>query len=472
MKLFSKKTVLLSIAVLALVSLAPACADTPTEDVDAGVTDDTQGGGDGVVGTPDGETGVDGATVDSAADPDAVTDPDGDDPDTTTDPDGEDPDTITDPDADTPDGVDPDDTVVEDVVDGKKLPLPDCAKPCGKDQVCSMAQVCGKCPTQTICGPGPDGKWKPYDNDCEAIWELEAYDGLNPDDFFPNACPECSECSPTEKPDPKGFCATLKSGTKVSVDMMCKTKCLDLAEDGGINPTYGACKSKCSLPKVNGGAGCPISKYQPVCSKTDNKTYQTECAMQACDLQGCFPVGDGTQSGQCAPGSMTKDCDGECYDATKWPNCNGDCNPVCGITGKGAGQTFRNTCVAQATGAKVGNCDGISATPKDKCSAELYKEEGLACCPDVDYTIVKQVCASNGSGITASWVTFRSNAEYTCLTTGDSSWVKQYNGPCICNCALEGNAVCGADGLQYANSCQAKCYNGDSFTWKDGPCGG
>ena len=49
-------------------------------------------------------------------------------------------------------------------------------------------------------------------------------------------------------------------------------------------------------------------------------------------------------------------------------------------------------------------------------------------------------------------------------------WEFKYLGACICKCNKTDKAVCGADGLTYQNACQAKCYNDDSFTWKDGAC--
>ena len=192
-------------------------------------------------------------------------------------------------------------------------------------------------------------------------------------------------------------------------------------------------------------------------------------------------MGGTAKSAQCTPGKMEVECGGECYDSKKWNDpsskdkCPNGCNPVCAvISGKGAGKarTYRNGCIAKGSGASVLGCDGVSATAKDKCSAELYQPvTNGSCCPDVDYSIVKQVCASKGTGSTATWFTFRNQSEFDCLTAGEKGkWTFQYLGPCVCDCPQTSKPVCGDDGLTYQNGCQAKCYNGEKFGWKDGAC--
>lgn len=351
------------------------------------------------------------------------------------------------------------DDVAETVEDAgpppKKLPLPDCAKNCAE---------CSKCPDTPMCLAG-----KSYKNDCEAICELQAFDW--PTGFEPTQgkCPECSFCTPDAPKE--AWCATLKNGAQITTETKCETECLDLATDKGINPTKGPCKSKCSQPPENGGGGCSPTAYQPVCSKKDGTTYTTACAMQNCDLQGCYAAGQSAMTQECTPGTMVVECPGECYDAGKWGSCTNDCKPVCAIGKTGKAISYRNGCIANTENAKVLSCEGVSTTPKDKCSAEMYGTVGTGCCPDVDYGSIKQVCYSKGTDV-ADWMTFRNQGEYNCLIPDADKklWTFQYQGPCIGNCPLTQKLVCGDDGQQWDNACQAKWYNGDSYTWKDGPC--
>ena len=354
----------------------------------------------------------------------------------------------------------PDISAVPDGSKPKLLPLPGCAK-------ANCANCKSKCPAAPVCGPDT----KTYYNDCEAICSLQLFDGLDPKLWAAQACPACGGCTINDVPeagfgtDPlAGWCVTLSNGAKMTVSMECEAKCLDSV----TKPTLGACKSVCSQPKDNGGAGCNFTKYMPVCGG-DAKTYFSDCHLQACNLQGCFPVGENVKSAACTPGTMTTECQGECFDAAKTPDCDKACDPVCAITIAQKGQTYRNACIAAVDGAKVATCDGISTTKADICSATLYKSKG--CCPDVDYSVLKQVCASLTTGSGAdTWVTFRSQSEYQCLSAGTQGWNKQYNGPCICNCNNDDKPVCGDDGLTYANACQATCYNGKQFNYKTGPC--
>ena len=353
---------------------------------------------------------------------------------------------------------------------------------------------------------------KTYKNDCEAILALKAYDW--PQGYAPTQgkCADCKDCigvslkcntqkKECEECDGKGcigngetcaknedcewtpVCATLKSGAKVTVEVPCEAKCLDLADNVGINPKNGACKSKCSAPPPDGG-GCPMSVWQPVCSKKDGKTYASECAMQNCDLQGCYPAGADAKTAECESAKMEIECPGECWDSTNatWSKagCTSECKPVCGIAKNQKGISFRNKCVAAAEGANVSSCDGVSSTKNDKCSAQLYVDNGAPCCKDVQYELVKPACASFGSGADAEWYTFRSKAEFTCWDdkakaqkkddATATQWEFKYQGACICKCPKTDKPVCGADGWTYQNACQAKCYNGDLFTWKTGAC--
>ena len=472
----------------------PDTAQEDTEEADG--TDDASGPGDSAV--------ADGSPSDSAAvDADATAGTDGDAPVGT---DGTSPgDTASgsdaaadasDQDSVTPgsDAVSPD---AADAVVKPKLPLPDCAQ--GN---CLNCLNPAKCPVQQICVDGTT-----FANDCDAICKLQAFDGLDKvaKTLLPKACPDCEACGTTfTKCNTQTklcakcengkctdgskscsaaadcltafeACATLKSGAKVTINLPCMASCIDV--DPKINVTNGACKSTCSQPAPAGG-NCPMDAYQPVCAKEDGKSYATACAMNHCDLAGCDGLGETAKTSACTANTLTKECDGECFaDAIKVSdtakNCPKECTPVCGITKIGKGQSFRNQCLAENAGAKVGDCTGISTTNQDLCSASFFKAK--PCCPDVKYgpADIKQVCASRQADkpeAKDTWVTFRNAAEFKCLTAGDGKWTQQYLGPCICDCTDVAQPVCGADGLTYTNGCQAECYNGKGFDFKNGPC--
>ncbi|MSP92350.1 MAG: hypothetical protein EXR79_11185 [Myxococcales bacterium] len=466
----SRFIVATSFAVFALLG-AVACAEDPVkantstggedagEDPDSGPRGDAtaraETSGDG--GSPrTGDVKADAATGDGTAAPaDGVVDTDG----------TAGPDAVT-PGADVSGTVDGGVTVdaTADVAPLSTLELPACAGPKTLSDKQRCANCKSKCTEFAVCGVSPTGKMTQYANDCVAVCE-------GGKSLLPKACPSCAECKPTDVPDPLGFCATLATGVEVTVKMECEIKCVDAKKTADGKPVYykGPCKQSCSKPTTQGGGGCNLLKLQPVCA-AGQKTYTNDCAMQNCEKPGCFPVGDQVKSDACAPAKMIKECDGACFDVAKTPICKPDCDPVCGILKSGKGQSFRNACTAGAAEATVGVCDGISATKNDVCSSSLYKAKG--CCPDVDYSVVNQVCASKSDGKGGSqWVTFRNNDEYKCLTAGVTGWVTEYKGPCLCSCTNTEKFVCGDDGQTYVNKCQAECYNPNGkFGWKDGPC--
>lgn len=488
-----------------LVLVLAACGADPAPKADTTTVEDTEGNTDEDVATGEDGGGSDGSTrrTDAGGGSDAS---DGAAVDAVIE-DTETPDTVADAEADTPapqDTETPDtaaDTAAQDVPPKPKLPLPDCAQ--GSPSNCLNFD---KCPKNPICIDGTT-----YANDCEAIVKLNSFEGLDPflNKLLKGACPECAacgsesikcntqtklcalctggtckdtttQCQKTTDCGSLTWCATLNNGAKVEVNLPCKAKCLDLDTKFSPNPSVGACKSMCSQPPPK-GAGCPMNSYQPVCAKEDGKTYANACALQNCDLQGCYAVGSAGKTDLCAPKAMTVECEGECFaEASKVTpeaaNCPKDCNPVCGVTALGVGRSFRNQCLAVNAGAKVGDCTGMQNRPWDKCSAELYKGKG--CCADVDYSYlgIKPVCGSrlaDKAGDPDTWVTFRNMAEYKCLTAGDNKWTLQYMEPCKGNCPLTGTKVCGDDGNPYENACVAEYWNKDlvGFTYyipKDG----
>ncbi len=476
--------------IASLTAWSAACADPPPAEEDATGTDDPDGSSvDGNIedgaGNADGSaTTKDGGATDDKDAPATPKDADkvdtgGDPVDAGDLPDGEAPD----PDAT---GTDKDagGTADSGGVIKPKLPLPECALSC--DQ-------CAKCPDAQMCV----GKTT-YANDCFAVCDLQAFDW--PKGYKPvqGKCPDCEFCSAGDKPGatPK-FCAKTKSGPWVPVWMECELGCVELPDDkdsceggkckkGGVtcktdfecNKKYviaGGCakQNACMQPP----SSCPVAKFQPVCA-SDGESYQTTCAMNNCGLKGCYPLESDTKSAGC-DGKLTKLCDGECYDETKWKGCENDkaCKPVCGIHKDGKGISYRNGCIANLEGASVADCEGI-VVQNGKCSAQLYAGandgKGRGCC-DIDYSIKKPVCASRtDKDGKATWYTFRSNGEFDCLTSAPDekkNWTFQYLGPCVCQCPDALKAVCGADGQTYQNACQAECYNGKDFQYKPGECG-
>ncbi len=470
-RMFSGKF-LNAFAVSALLVGAFACG-APVAPTDAGGTEDPDGTDDTVaIGDgADTTTTIDG---DSAAHPDTENLPDGTETSAVTEIVGEG--VVIDA---LPDGTTAVDAeIVEDVPsvpDGTKpktLPLPACAGKAGDYSEKTRCANCKlKCDKDEICGGSTT-----YYNDCEAICLNSAYDGLEklvpPVDFLPQPCPACKECKVTDKFDKFPWCVTLKSGAEIEVQLKCEIGCTDFkpksATDLAPSAVWGLCKSSCSKP-APGGPGCSLTKYKPLCAKEDGKTYAGQCHMENCDLQGCSPVGEMVKTAACAPQKMTKECDGECFDKNKTPNCPETCDPVCGIKPNKYGQTYRNACVAVAASAPPIDCKNVSSTAADICSASLYKGKG--CCGDVDYSLINPICASQTVAGKETFVTFRTQAEFDCMTTNQVGWQFKYVGPCVCSCEAKTDLVCGDDGQNYNNACFAECYNpGGKFGYKPGAC--
>ena len=455
-----------------VLTVAPGCGNNGTTTTESGATDDTSTAEDGTVSTDD----TSGSTDDTSSDTIASDIADTAEPKDAT---------------ETADvGVDTQDAGTDATIDIQKdtngLEKLLCKEAKGS---CALCSLCPAFPVCTLASLGGTDL-KTYPNDCAAICALNAtkwpeeVGGADPatgGKLWPTKCPACPACTPDDmdKAEP-GSCVTTNSGTSVTVDHLCEAACVpDVKLDANNKPIAksGKCKLACTDP-VPAGGGC-TSKLQPVCSATDGNTYVNACQMQNCDKKGCFPEGTQTLSTTCTPGSMTKECDGECYDKSKTPNCSVSCNPTCARSTKklNGGQvvdvakTFRSSCVAQAEGYKTGDCTGVSATPADTCSYQIY--DNRPCCADVDYGFVFPVCASQPqTGKPDLFVTFVNKGEFDCFAKADPTWLSQYDGACVCNCTANEQPQCGADGITYLNPCQAQCYNKDNpaFTFVPGPC--
>lgn len=476
------------LTIAALTAWSTACSDPPAEtDEDANINGNDTAGADGTIAgdvtTADGAALKDGETP-TTTDGGGTTTKDGDSPAGDANMADGAP-TKADGSVVGADGSGDDGAGSPDIPQKKQLPLPSCAFTCGD---------CAKCTDTVMCVDG-----KTYTNDCYAICDLQDFDWPSNHKLYQGKCPECPSCGAGDKPGDKPlFCAKTKAGPWIPVMLECELNCVEFPDDadkcegGKCGVTGTTCKTdfECNKKYIQAGgcekqnacmqapASCPVKKFLPVCAD-DGHSYQNTCAMDNCDLKGCYPLGEEAKSGGCKAGELKILCEGECYDSTKWKACasDQDCQPVCGIHKDGKGISYRNKCIANFEGASVGSCDGISATPSDKCAAQLYADandgKGRGCC-DIDYTIVKPVCASRlGADNKSTWYTFRSNGEFDCLTAGASEkgkWNFQYQGPCICQCPDVSKPVCGADGQTYQSACQATCYNGANFTYKDGTC--
>ena len=384
---------------------------------------------------------------------------------------------------DAPDAIDTGSDVAVDVDTSKPdIPMPPiCPEAKGSCALCTL------CPAFPVCTLKEVGKpdLKTYPNDCAAMCALNAINWPSEvgTQLWASECPACPLCTPTDMKTASPYCVTLNSGAKVTVEHQCEIGCLPDAkmQVDGKTPvaSKGACKAKCTDPVSSGGAGCKV-KGQPICAQQDNSTYTNQCQMENCDIAGCYPDGATAKTAACAPGSMTKECDGACYDAKKTPSCPATCSPVCGISKKKLlngqtltiGTSFRSACIAAAEGATVGDCAGISNSSADACAGGvLYTAKG--CCENVDYGIIHPVCASQTvAGKPDQYVTFQNQGEYDCLTAGTSTWTFQYASACVGSCSGNYQPVCGADGFTYQNACQADYYNppAGTFTYTNGPC--
>ena len=443
---------------------------------------------------PGGDTSEDSGTTDDAQDADDVADaPESDVPDAA---DAEVQDDVGDsgPPADAPsevsgtkDGGGDSDSV--DAADIKKDTGPSYLdKICAKaNKSCSLCSLCGDYPVCTIKAIGST-EFTTYPNDCFAICGLKADNwpaevgGATGGKLWPKECPGCAACTPDDmKLTNDQYCVTLNSGAKQQVEHKCEIGCVaDAKMDASGKPITlkGPCKLKCTDPVASGGAGCK-AKGQPICATEDNGTYSNVCKMENCNIAGCYADGGSAATANCAPGKMTKNCDGACYDKNKWPTCKDDCAAVCGVkeiklaNGKTqlVGSSYRNACIAAAEGAKINDCTNISMNASSICSASLYNNKG--CCDGVEYNIIHPLCAvQTVTGKPDLWVTFRNQGEFTCLTQNDPSWIIKYPTACVCECEDTYVPVCGANGFTYTNACQAECFNPPkgSFSWTNGAC--
>jgi hypothetical protein len=256
---------------------------------------------------------------------------------------------------------------------------------------------------------------------------------------IPTTCPDVVEpvcgCDGMQY---QNQCEAAKAGVSVSADGTCSTSC------GG--PSVLTCSDKttyCHFADVICGAGNAVGTCDPIpasCTNAtpltvcgcDGKTYASRCDAQAagtsvntlgpCPCGG--PAGTACEAGKycqfTAGTCTTPDPAGTCVTVPAAGTCSAFSSPVCGCDGK----TYDNACVAAEQ--KI----SVAAT-------------GL--CP----------CGGPG-GVTCAATEFCSYPTTTstaglCLTPGNLGTCE----PRPTVCAPVTSPVCGCDGVNYDNPCQA-----------------
>ena len=268
---------------------------------------------------------------------------------------------------------------------------------------CTDASECGK---GQYCELGPDcaaGHCVDPPGDCGGV-SLASVCGCNGESF-------------------KSSCHANMAGVTVASDGACVTTCASDAECGDgqyCKKADGLCsagKGTCAAKPT--GVLCPAA-VEWVCG-CSGKSYQNSCyaelAGDTLHNQGKCD-GDVCETGDCGPDSL---CAGECSGANKATcspkptDCPGTKDVVCGCDGV----TYTNECLAAQNGTSV-QAAGACALATDVCSANL------GCAAD-------EYC-SKGLG--------------SCSTLGKCAALPTA-------CTDEDDPVCGCDGVNYSNPCEA-----------------
>lgn len=239
--------------------------------------------------------------------------------------------------------------------------------------------------------------------------------GESTDDFIlrKGKCSECLDCDLQDECERLSFvtcgkiCAEV-DGVEASYPDLCVLKTASGCSDDydTLIVNYGDCQRPPCDP-------CLGQAYNPVCG-SNNKTYWNNCEFN--NASTCF--GDTGVTRACLGACTTDSC-------TVCPNT---CDPVCGDDNV----TYMNACAATTCGTK----------------GKLVAYNG-ACCPECDAQPTNQVCTTAGN-------LYRNSCYAAC------------HGETLCSAT--GDAVCGNDGKDYVNACEANCRAGGVL--HDGPCVG
>ena len=398
-------------------------------------------------------------------------------------------------------------------LDGECVCKPNCTgKECGNDSCdgscgdCQEGWTCnadGSC--ECTCAP-IDNKvcdlatGKTYPNACEANCA-----GVDPADINKGACPTCEDLCTEDETQSGPMCA-VDSATYAS---FCQLKCTigdQECELGDCAQVFyaGACQPEnCDI--------CKGEPFNPICNLDSMVTYYSKC-----DFLSCYPDCD---PDTCTPAENI--CNGECADGVKCPDCNADCEPVCGLLGGLVRKTYMNECMLECEGADLFE-DGDCCVQCDNEAIEWvcgsdFKAYGNQCklgckAPEQDalYFIpqnpdgtfnkaVCEICQVDLSGEPEqvcgdNYQTYYNIDELICAAEQDGKvgLEPQCQAECFtaeCPCPPETGGlvipnesqdpadtgqrgVCGADGATYANNCEA-IYMGTTVTaskWCDA-CG-